>query len=724
MGRYVYDANLVTQAIDKLNQAISSLADVNTEINSGLSTISSATGGQYISIDSQEVLKFQELAEDVIEEDITTIQEKVTIIEDYENAPGYVKLFSSIGMGLTKFVEGVASGFEDIGDGVVSVVGFVGGLFNSDFKNSAAEYVAKDHVGDAFASAYEDGILSGINKYSTFGHTSTAANIFKGVGTAAPYVALSMTGVGLATETAVAAVSGIGSGTEAGLQKALVNNPNMKAGDAFNSAFAEGVWQGTKNAALVYVMGKASQKIQANANQKIANNIDDMVTDLTNGAPRLTPKAGQSLDEATQFIDDLSNPNALTRSEKFFTKANTKMNSTRLGKVLDKTDDIITNSKAANAVKSAASKVKNSGVVTTVTDKASSVLSKSKLLTKAGNAVKGTATAIKSAAAAHPLATHAIAATVFTADQIDEQVVGAKYREAQAANPTVATVNPIPSPVTDYDATPSEVTDSTPSTGDGSTGGDTSGGGTGGYTGGYYTDSSSSDNSGTSSNTTVSVEKPADTSTNTNQNTETTTDTNTNTNANTNTENNNNATNTGNTIVPSTNSNSGGGYYNSGNSSSGGGYSSSGYTGETTAETVEPNIEESTGLEDNLSGSFSELIGGNEYTNIPTSSAPITATTTTSGQKNSVIPVIAGLGAAAVAGLGTKAYLDKKDNNASSESEVDAEEWEEDSLNVDYNEAMEQDSDYLSPSDEYAYTDDEEAGSYEAVNSSELASMQ
>ena len=239
MGRYVYDSSLVTQAIDKLNDAIKSLTDVTSEIQAGVNTINGARGSNCIDVDYTKILQLQTTAEEVIEEDIRTIQSKVTIIEDYENAPWYKKLFSSIGMGLTKFVEGIASGIENLGDGVVSIAGFVGGIFNSDFKNSCAEYVAKDHVGDWCAKQYESGFLSDMNKYSTFSHVSTAANIFKGFGTAAPYVALSMTGVGLITETAVAGISGIGSGTEAGLQKALANDPNMRAGDAFNSAFAQ-----------------------------------------------------------------------------------------------------------------------------------------------------------------------------------------------------------------------------------------------------------------------------------------------------------------------------------------------------------------------------------------------------------------------------------------------------------------------------------------------------
>ena len=46
------------------------------------------------------------------------------------------KVFATIGVGALKLVEGLGTFVENIGDGLVSIVGFTGGLFNSDFKNS------------------------------------------------------------------------------------------------------------------------------------------------------------------------------------------------------------------------------------------------------------------------------------------------------------------------------------------------------------------------------------------------------------------------------------------------------------------------------------------------------------------------------------------------------------------------------------------------------------
>ena len=780
MGRYVYDASLVTQALDELNSAVNSLADINTEIQSGINTINSATGANCIDVDYTKLLELKTLAEDVVEEDIRTIQEKVAIIEDYEQAPWYKKVFASVGMALTKFGEGVVSAIEDLGDGVVSIAGFVGGIFNSEFKEACGEYIKKDHVGDWFDEQYENGALSSIQAYSYYSKDSTAANIFKGIGCAAPYVALSMTGVGLVTETVAAGVSGIGSGTEAGLQE----------GKTYNQAFASGLWQGTKNAALVYGMGKLAQGIQAGAANKsgqliagsaddfakltsgsadevastaktIFNSTDDLVaTPLTNSAGKIT---GYRLNSATSLevvgditmdgtnaivrsfgnsgtatatrvlassgdeilynvikntddlvgtsFDDLVKATNLTTSEKVFSKAG-EFGDTKVGQALNASDD---------ALSAVGSKVANSKVGQLVTNTGSKIINSTPVQAVVNsNLVQKVSTAVANTVASHPVATFGAAATLFTADQIDEQETGTEYRLANELgvitpnpqptlpNPTVTTpeITIITTTITTTVTTPigTTPTATTPS----------NGGGGGGYTTvvtptvttpTVTTPEVTTPTETTPTVTTPTVTTPTVTTPEVTTPTETT-PTETTPTVTTPTV----TTPTVNPGTPSTTT----------PSSGGGGYTGGGYTSETPETGEEVTLPEG----EILSGSFAELIGGsNEYTKIPTSAAPITTTTTT-GTKKSIIPVIAGLSAAAVAGIGTKAYLDKKEQG-DVEEDVDAEEWTEDSLDVDYNDAMEQEGDYLDPSDEYAYQEDgEPAGSYEAVNSSELASMQ
>lgn len=80
---------------------------------------------------------------------------------------------------------------------------------------------------------------------------------------------------------------------------------------------------------------------------------------------------------------------------------------------------------------------------------------------------------------------------------------------------------------------------------------------------------------------------------------------------------------------------------------------------------------------------------GNSY-KLPTSTKPVAPTTTTTSSKgNGVIPVLAGLSAAAAAGIGAKAYMDRKNNrdNDEEEEEFKAEDWSENTdVNMEYQE--------------------------------------
>lgn len=692
MGRYTYNSSVVSNAISELNDAIKSLANVTAEIQAGINTITNANGARAIDVDCSKLLKLQEMAEEVIEEDIKTIQSKAQVIEEYENAPWYKKLFSSIGMGLSKFVEGIASGIENITDGAVSIVGFVGGIFNSDFKNSVAEYVAKDHVGDWFQDQYDEGFLSGVSKYSYFSEHSTAANIFKGFGTAAPYIALSMTGVGTTVEVIAAGLGGVGSGTEAGINQALMNDPNLKAGDVFNKAFGKGVWQGTKNAAMVWAMNKLTKTIQSSTNDKTKKILDEAIEGMDDTTPRL-PAAT----DPNYVAPKTTSP--YTTTENIWSKAG-KFGETKVGGAINAADDFVVNAghKAGQAIQKVPGVTTVSNAVSTKAGKLWNSVKSSKLIDN--KLVNGITTAVTNTVKAHPGAAYATVGTVFALDQVDEDVINSKVREQEEVGTITVrpqpTLTQTPFPTTTGTTPTPTVTTPTPSgttptpttpTPSASTPRPTGGGG------GTYTPTPSVTATTPMPTTPTATATPTTTIATPTPTQYQPTPTYTSTSYNP-------------TYTPT---------------SGGGGYTEEGYTGEgTEGEFDIPEAEE-------MGGSFSEIVGGNQYTDIPTSAAPITTTTTTTGKK-SIIPVIAGLGAATVAGLGTKAFLDKKEENTA-EDEFEADEWEEeDSLNIDYEEAMSEDSDYLSPADEIAYQEgDEEVDSepsYEAVNSSELASMQ
>ena len=324
MARYTYNAGLVTQTIDTLYDSCDTLDSTNVDIKKGISTILNARGAENINIDFSPILGYYDSVIEYVDMLAGELKKKAQEIEEYQNAPWWKKLFATIGMGALKLIEGLATFVEQIGDGLVAIVGFIGGIFSSDFRDCLGEFIKTDWVGDTTAKWYEEGWLQGVNKYSIMSHESTAANVLKGVGVAAGYVILSVvtagagTAVSLGVSTAAAAAGGIGSGTQSGLQ----------AGKTFNEAFGQGVKEGAVAAATTLVahgVGKAlsGAKMTANGVQifdDVVTNADDIanlskVGKLANSAKGLintgaqkfmSNGAGRLLIEGVQTVDDLA----------------------------------------------------------------------------------------------------------------------------------------------------------------------------------------------------------------------------------------------------------------------------------------------------------------------------------------------------------------------------------------------------------------------------------
>lgn len=308
MARFDYDSGKITTALSQLEEAKKTLENVNTEINAGISTIQGARGSNFLSIDFTSILGLKETATGNIDTIISDINKNVATIEEYNRAPWYKKMFATIGMASTKFVEGLGTGGEQIVDGFASLTGMVVGIFSSDAKESIGKFIEKDHVGDAFAASYESGILSSIEKYSAFSSTSTAANVFKGVGVATTYIAIAAAtgGAGAAIgggtfaagaasgvasiglNATIAGVGGLGAGTQSGLQE----------GKSYNSAFMEGVKTGAVSAGTVFVAGKIGQKLTKTTPANPT---------LTEGAPKGLPAGNSSAGLASgNLADDAS----------------------------------------------------------------------------------------------------------------------------------------------------------------------------------------------------------------------------------------------------------------------------------------------------------------------------------------------------------------------------------------------------------------------------------
>ena len=286
MARYVYDENKVNEALDTLKNATKKLSTTASGFSSALSEIASASKG-YLWIDTQTLPAIPDQVTSTIEEIMSDITAKQTAIEEYDASPWYEKIFGSTGMIFTKIGEGLGTAGEQLLDGAFTIVGFGVGLFSSEMQSSISEFIEKDHVGDFFYEQYESGALQWINDKSFFSHTSTAANVFKGVGVAAGYVlaAAATGGIGgiggsgiaagaasgassLGLNAAIAGVGGIGTGTQSGLQNNL----------SFNEAALQGVEQGALQAGTVFVTGKAIDKISSSGIvQKAADKVGSKI---------------------------------------------------------------------------------------------------------------------------------------------------------------------------------------------------------------------------------------------------------------------------------------------------------------------------------------------------------------------------------------------------------------------------------------------------------------
>lgn len=272
MARYDYDAEKVNSALDTLATATKKLSSTASEFSSALSEIVTASKG-YLDVDTGTLPAIPGEVESSINELSTMISEKQAEIEAYNASPWYEKLFGSIGMGITKLGEGIATAGEQLVDAGATITGWVGGIFSSDFQDSCAEFIEKDHVGDFFADQYENGALKWINDKSVFSHTSTAANVFKGVGVATGYVGVAfltggagaaMGGTSIAAggtaamgslgvNATIAGLGGLGSGTQSGLQQGM----------SFGDASLNGAKQGALQAGTVFITGKAIDKISS-----------------------------------------------------------------------------------------------------------------------------------------------------------------------------------------------------------------------------------------------------------------------------------------------------------------------------------------------------------------------------------------------------------------------------------------------------------------------------
>ena len=281
MSGFSYDKAKVQQSIDNLTNISDKIAKIAPEIQSGLNTIKNANGINYINWNQSSVENFVQECNDILEDLITSLKNQVASIESYkEGKEGsfFKRLGATLVMTGSKLAEGIGTFFENIVDGCASIVGFVGGIFSSKFRDSVAEFVAKDHVGDWFNKQYtsDNKFSVWVDKYSWMSYDSTAANVFKGVGTALPEIALSfIPGVGPALSIGAAGLSGAGSKMQSELQ----------SGTGYNQAFGKSLVAGGVDAAISTVFN-ATKLAAGGEGGKVIDGVNKVKGGIKSGAQK------------------------------------------------------------------------------------------------------------------------------------------------------------------------------------------------------------------------------------------------------------------------------------------------------------------------------------------------------------------------------------------------------------------------------------------------------
>ena len=259
--RYEGDQEKIEEATEKLKEIESDITEIHDDVKTQIDIINSAVSG------FEEYLNSVNENNSVVQEDINSLigilDEQWQLIQEYNDASYLQRLTTTYTMMATNLFEGGVSVIEDIGDGVIMISATIASPFTDT--TSLQLFAARDLTGEAFDYLYEDGFLKNIEKYSGFSHNSTAANIFKGIGTAGPYILLASTGVGflssMAADVTIAGISGFGRGSTdyAGEHLIYDANGNLAFDDEYSlgTAAGKGALEGGKDALLTAGMTQA-----------------------------------------------------------------------------------------------------------------------------------------------------------------------------------------------------------------------------------------------------------------------------------------------------------------------------------------------------------------------------------------------------------------------------------------------------------------------------------
>ena len=328
--RYECSPEEVQDACDELsNISNNTLQAIKEEIGKNVTIVNNAAYG-YVDISNMNA--YAPAVQDSITNLMGVLDKQAQIIEEYNNGSLVEKMLGTGTMAILNLTEGVLKFGEDIVDAGANIIAGVGTFCGFDMEEVEL-WAAKDHIGDAFDDAFENGALSWVEKYSIYSHESTAAEILKGVGTAIPYIALAATGVGVLAEAGIAGAAGFGRGSTNYQQQHLVYDANGEA--SFDETYSTGsmMWEGAKqgaiDAATVVIMDKGMKAIgnkisSLKAGKAAAESADDVTKALTT----TSDDAGKALINSTDNVANAAS-NASKKTAYELTEELDKLNKLR-----------------------------------------------------------------------------------------------------------------------------------------------------------------------------------------------------------------------------------------------------------------------------------------------------------------------------------------------------------------------------------------------------------
>ena len=302
--RYECSPEEVQEACEELsNISNNTLQAISDEIGKEVGIVNNAASGL---LDISNMNEYAPAVQDSITNLISVLDKQAEMIEEYNNGNLVEKMLGTGTMAILNLTEGIARFGEDIVDAGANIIAGFGSIFGADTE-SIELWAAKDHVGNWFDDAFENGAFNWVEKYSIYSHESTAAEIFKGIGTAIPYIALAATGVGLAAEATVAGAAGFGRGSTNYQQQHLEYDANGVA--SFDDTYSTGsmMWEGTKqgvvDAALTVGMDVGFKAIGNGISKlRAGKGIGKVAETATQNADEVTKALTTTSDDAARAV--------------------------------------------------------------------------------------------------------------------------------------------------------------------------------------------------------------------------------------------------------------------------------------------------------------------------------------------------------------------------------------------------------------------------------------